>query len=97
MSLWFDLAQLSHVEQASTGHQLGLKTARSRVAELTSQLKSTEDELNRLRNDNDILSDRINDLQNQVRLSDWKNNTVLALFSFTLSVCHQTKLLFAEL
>lgn len=58
--------QLSHVEQSSTGHQLSLTTARSRVAELTSMHQSAEAEIARLRRDNDLVSDRISELQKQV-------------------------------
>jgi len=58
--------QLSHVEQSSTGHQLSLTTARSRIAELTSMHQSAEADITRLRRDNDLISDRVNELQKQV-------------------------------
>lgn len=58
--------QLALAEQTSTGHQLSLTTARSRIAELTSMHQSSEAEIARLRRDNDIFSDRIAELQKQV-------------------------------
>ena len=58
--------QLSQSEQAAVGHQLSLSTARSRVAELTSMQESAEEEIAQLRRDNEILSDRVAELQKEV-------------------------------